>query len=255
MKKLLFTILFTILFNSFFAQIDQTEISGKTVFVYPHQEEVTSYEQYYYYYADQREVLKRDEKNRNVVSVKLVPISKKAKSSQFGKSFKSKKFLKEFGKLLEKEAFFMANVEPALNRDITPALEALPDGDYVQYFRDVPYINDRVLRYKNDLVSARFTIKNNQISGLASWFYPDGKSRKSGNYVNGSKNGYWVGLSYRQRFLSSADTRKTSLEAEITEPIFDTSRTEIEYNNGLRNGIFLEKLNQRILTSGNYKND
>ena len=63
-----------------------------------------------------------------------------------------------------------------LNVDITPTLEELPDGHYVQYYRDFPYVDKAgVLRYRNDIPAAFFQLKDNKLDGYAYWLSSFGR--------------------------------------------------------------------------------
>lgn len=102
----------------------------------------------------------------------------------------------------------LVDVSADLMKDITPALEALPEGEYVQYYRDLPYIDGKTMRYKNDVVAGYFTIRKNQLNGAAEFFYPDGKLLKQGNYENGSKTGAWKAFNYKLNFTKTSEEVK-----------------------------------------------
>lgn len=247
-----------VLFISCFvsAQVDQVTIEGKTYLVYPHQQQVQSMQEYYLNFADRKEVIKRDDRNEKIVSVTEEPITdlEKKGAIKFPKS--SKKYLKDFEQILELYPYFLVTTDNSISIDPTPALVNLPDGDYVMFYRDIPYISKRVLRYKNDIVAAYFSIRNNAISGPSTWFSADGKVVKSGNYEDSEKNGMWKTFDYTLK----PDTEykydpNESLENRFKNIPYDTNTTTFHFSNGLKNGPYTVYENKELITSGHYTND
>lgn len=190
MKQTLFLLSLVLTIFSVHAQVETTVIDGKTYYIYPFQQEVENNESRYYAFLDFKEVIKRDEKNRGIVSVDVKPLTKiqKARSPYIGMN---KKTMKTMLQWIQEDAADMIEVSDNLMKDITPALEALPDGDYVQFYRDIPYVDGKTIRYKNDIVAGYFSIRKNQLNGPAKFFYPGGQLLKEGIYLNGSKTGTW----------------------------------------------------------------
>lgn len=251
MKQLLLTFLTALCAFVSNSQIETTIIDGKTYFVYPYQEEVTSRERYYTQYADKKEILIRDDQNRKVVSVEYEDIEHTPAQIK-----NAKKASKTFIEQLEKNPVMMYDEKMSLMKDITPALEKLPDGNYVQYYRDVPYIKDRVIRYRNDIVAGYFTIKNNQLEGSATWYYVNGKKIKTGSYLLGSKQGLWSFYEYEENYEQYyADKQTAALKKESTiavKMVYDTLTEKMEFRNGIRNGKYCMLSNSDTLTSGYY---
>lgn len=245
-------------FASLFAytQTDQVTIEGKSYYVYPHQQAVTGMQDYYLNFADKKEVILRDDRNEKIVSVSealISPLEKQA-AIKFPKSYK--KYIKDFEEVLEKYPYFLVTTDNNITIDPTPALVNLPDGDYVMYYRDIPYISKRVLRYKNDIVAAFFSIKNNAITGKSTWFTPDGKTVKTGDYLNSEKTGTWHLYEYVQKMDETYTyDPKESIESRFRKIAYDTTKTTYTFLDGLKNGPFSVYQNQELMTSGNFLAD
>jgi len=239
-----------------YTQTDRVTIEGKSYYVYPHQQAVVSIQEYYLNFADRKEVIKRDERNEKIVSVSEEPITELEKKAaiKFPKSYK--KYLKDFEQVLEKYPYFMVTTDHDVSVDPTPALVNLPDGEYVMFYRDIPYISKRVLRYKNDIVAAYFSIRNNLIEGKSTWFTPEGKIVKTGDYLNSEKTGTWRLFEYVQKIDESYTyDPKESIESRLEKTVYDTVKTTFTFLDGLKNGPFSIYQNQELLTSGNFLAD
>lgn len=239
-----------------YSQTEKVIIDGKSYYVYPHQQAVVGIQDYYLNFADSKEVIKRDDRNEKIVSVTEEPITEleKKKAVKFPKSYK--KYLKEFEEILEKYPYFMVSTDNSITIDPTPSLVSLPDGDYVMFYRDIPYISKRVLRYKNDVVAAYFSIRNNVIEGNSTWYTPDGKVVKTGNYLNSEKTGPWKWFEYTQKLDETYSyDLKESLESRLQKLVYDTTKTTITFLDGLKDGSYTMHRNQELMTSGNFLAD
>ncbi len=238
------------------SQTEKVTIEGKSYYVYPHQQAIMGMQDYYLNFADTKEIIKRDERNEKIVSISLEPLTEleKKKALKFPKSYK--KYIKDFEQILELYPYFMVTTDVGITVDPTPSLLGLPDGDYVMYYRDIPYISKRVLRYKNDIVAAFFSIKNNAIQGKSTWFSPEGKIVKTGDYGNSEKTGTWKVFEYVQK-LDAENTYnpKESIENRLAKILYDTTKTTFTFLDGLKNGPFTVYENQELMTSGNYLAD
>lgn len=255
-SKFILTVILSITSLFGFTQTDKVTIEGKSYYVYPHQQAVVGMQEYYLNFADTKEVIKRDDRNEKIISINEEPVSEIEKKAaiKFPKSYK--KYLKDFEEILEKYPYFMVTTDNSIAVDPTPSLVSLPDGDYVMFYRDIPYISKRVLRFKNDIVAAFFSIRNNMIEGKSTWFTPEGKIVKTGDYRNSEKTGRWQVLEYVQKFDENYTyNSKESIESRLQKAIYDTTKTTITFLDGLRNGPFTIYENQELLTSGNFLAD
>lgn len=257
MKQTLFLLSLVLTIFSVHAQVETTVIDGKTYYIYPFQQEVENNESRYYAFLDFKEVIKRDEKNRGIVSVDVKPLTKiqKARSPYIGMN---KKTMKTMLQWIQEDAADMIEVSDNLMKDITPALEALPDGDYVQFYRDIPYVDGKTIRYKNDIVAGYFSIRKNQLNGPAKFFYPGGQLLKEGIYLNGSKTGTWKAFNYKVNFIKSYVSEKEEKSADEdgeSAIIHDTITELITFKNGIRHGAYLRTRNAQILEKGEFSED
>lgn len=236
--------------------VDQTTINGKNYLVYPHQIAVTDMSNYYLALVDSKEVIKRDELNEKIVSVTEVPLTELEKKAAQGFVKNSKKYSKGIDQLFEMDPFFLVTVIHSYDDDPTPALRPLPDGDYVIFYRDIPYIKNRVMRYKNDVPAAYISIKNNVIEGESKWYYPQGKLYMQGMYQGSEKEGEWKAFEYRENYEKTPTyDPKKSIQEQVQSIVYDTITTRINYSNGLRNGEFTVYNNQELMSLGNYTMD
>lgn len=239
-----------------FSQTEQVTIEGKNYYVYPHQQAVSGTQAYYLNFADKKEIIKRDDRNEKIVSVTEEPVTELEKKTAVSFPRSYKKYLKDFEQILEFYPYFMVTTDNSIQVDPTPALVNLPDGEYVMYYRDIPYISKRVLRYKNDVVAAFFSIKNNRIEGKSTWFTPEGKIVKTGSYQNSEKTGVWKLLEYIQKFDDSyVYNPKESIESRLAKVKYDTLKTTYTFRDGLLNGPHSIYENQELMTSGNFLED
>ncbi len=248
MKHYLLAIVCGVFSLSSQAQTETTVINGKTYYVYPHQEEGINRERYYKQFADRKEILQRDDKNRKVIEITYEEIEHNGKPA--------KKVNKRYIEELEKYPYMMYEAKNSLMKDITPALEKLPDGEYVQFYRDVPYIKDRVLRYRNDVVAGFFTVKNNQLEGVGTWYLPSGQVARKGKFVAGSKEGVWEQYSYSESYKVIQPNRASlPLDEYMASKTYDTLTTSYVFTNGIRNGEYLYKRNGAVMESGFYEDN
>ena len=83
--------------------------------------------------------------------------------------------------------------ESKLEENIVPPIDNLPDGKYVQFFEPESYVDGDTIKFDKNTISCVFYLKNNQLNGMAYWFYPYSKKcYKYGCYKNGVREGIWV---------------------------------------------------------------
>lgn len=249
MKYFLFAA-FTFVFSlTNVAQQQSFQIGDQSYFVYPFQEKVTYPNRYFKYEIETQEKIIRDSLNRYIIDRQIVPFDYVAQPSS-SRSFRKRK---KMVYLLRKEyPVALVSHEITMEQDITPSLEPLKDGAYVLFYRDVPYIDqDNVLRYKNDIVAAKFTLKSNQLDGFAVWFTPQGDTIKYGNFNNGLKQGVWHWYKYTK---NDPYSRKDKVEDYKNGHFQDTTLTIKTYVDGLANGPY-ELYEENFLSEkGFYKN-
>ncbi len=254
MKQLI--IAFLLLFaGNLQAQVEKTTINGKTYYVYPHQIELRM-GSYYQSYFNKREVITRDDRNRKVVTIEVEAVPEKDLINYDGTKIKMQKISKEEDSIFQ-TGDGLSTIRVRLEDDPTPALEKIPDGEYVMFFRDYPYIQNQTLRYKNDVPAAYFTIKNNVLDGTATWYNTSNQLVKTGNYTNGFKEGAFQLFTFEYTWNSNFDFEKTNLES-VPEEFFtktDTILESIAFHDGVKNGKYFRVKQKDTFELGWYTDD
>ena len=245
-----------------FAQTETTVWNGKTYFVYPHQLELIDVTESFLPHAEAIEVLKRDDNNQKVIDVSVRKFSKEEiafRNSYHRMTRKERETEKLIVELMSKKPDYYYYYSEEIEGDITPALTPIPDGDYVQYYRDLPYLDNGVLRFRNNVVAGVFHIKNNQLEGEAIWYNANGMLLRKGAFSGGARHGSWVFNSYTSTTYISEYNIYDGLESMrylIDHPNeYDTVIEKITYQMGLRNGPYSYQQNDLLQTTGFYKND
>ncbi len=248
MKQLITFILLTIA-STAGAQLETHIHNGKTYHVYPYQEEISFSSRSFKFGVKQEEIIHRDSLNRSIVSTEVKNVKRYIKFPK-GKEFRKSK--KTFVALRRDHPGVLINFRIPLEQDITPTLEPLPDGDYVQFYRDIPYVDkENVLRYHNDQVAAVFTLKNNQLNGFACWLTTLGDTIKAGHFQDGLKTGKWF---YNEYEFNTYLVSKPEVEKFLDGTYQDTNTVIVNYSNGLLNGPYTNIISGEIMETGSYTN-
>lgn len=245
MKKRLVILLLIVSAHPLFAQ-DRAMVNGKEHYVYPYQEEIEVPLDLFFYKMELVEAVQRDSMNRKIVEVELEIISP------------SRYYARRYTGPFKKIILGMRKVRPTmligsnlpLEKDITPYLQPLPDGEYVQYYRDIPYLDGKTVRFKNDIVCARFGLKNNLLDGPAVWYTVDGDTMKFGNFTAGEKTGAWE----HRQYSFSPPEKKPQLAKFLDHTYRNITRTNVNYVNGLLDGKMAEYRNDTLTDEGNFHN-
>ena len=252
-----FCLVFLAFTHTLFAQIETTEINGKSYLVYPMQFECQTYYDRGLIFVDKKEVIKRDEMNEKIVSVDVEPLSAKEKRYVLRSKKQYKKLVnnKQLIDLLASNKYILSSFYPKIDVEPTPALRALPDGDYVMYFRDIPYVKDRVLCYKNDIVCAYFSIKNNKINGKSTWYQPNGLLALEGSYVDNEKDGEWKVNLFVDEELTSILYSMNKKSAKLYESSKDSIYQVYHFKNGLKQGEYKIMNGNDLVLKGYFDKD
>ncbi len=135
--------------------------------------------------------------------------------------------------------FFQTPVN--LHQNITPSIDVLPDGKYIQFYEGLFALNDKgdIIPYEGQ-VAGIFYIKNNLLDGYAYWLSTAGDTIESGIYREGKREGKWT-------FYQKTDFDP----AEITDTIH-YDRITCEYKDGLLDGPYEENFNNKVRFKGFY---
>ena len=211
--KYVFLLLLVLSGSAGFAQTETAVWNGKTYYVYPHQFELMDVTEIFLPHVHSVEVLKRDDNNQKVIRTEIKKIEDEEKVDMYGYGMKrkmtkeQKQQEKKVRELLEKKPDLFYQYGSNLSQDVTPSLTTIPDGEYIQYYRDLPYLDQNILRFKNDVVAGVFTVKNNQLEGTGTWYTVNGMVIKSGDFAQGSRQGSW--------FFNSYTPKRNQVELEL----------------------------------------
>lgn len=149
--------------------------------------------------------------------------------------------------------------EVSLYENIPPALDSLPDGKYIRYYKSLPYMDLDTLKFIRNQIASIHYLKNNIPEGNAYWFTLDKQVvYKKGNYIHGKREGIWsfsrekIVISnvykYRKKHKNNYVSYENEKKRKPRPPkiIGTTLRTDIckiscVYANGMKNGIQIQK--------------
>jgi antitoxin component YwqK of YwqJK toxin-antitoxin module len=270
--SLLFTILFTSLLSVSYAQeVDTIEIEGEQYFVYPFKVKVKSHSQYSL--ALKKSTLKGHLSYKKYKELALEGLGEemtkkefkdlKKQIRKFRSRYRGERRSEEEGKHLSRRKFVKAvreNPYPLLqqryreNTDITPMLDPIPDGKYVQLYEEFCFINEKGdCEGIGNRVAGYFTMKNNTLDGEAMWVDLKGDTLKHGMFVNGIKQGEWK---FERRSLDyGISEEQADLYIERGFPDIDTLTEYITYDKGAKTGRYRRFQNSEYpIEEGAYDN-
>ena len=140
--------------------------------------------------------------------------------------------------------------------DVVPPFGNIPDGAYVQLFKDFCLVDeDGFCQEQTERVAAYFNIKDNAIDGRAVWLNLQGDTLKKGVFNNGLKEGSWEVLLPESPYArlhnwSTKTFRKSGVFTHL-----DTVVIRENYHHGILDGDYLyEEYHGGTKTIGNYSN-
>lgn len=159
---------------------------------------------------------------------------------------------KKFKKAVRANPYDFLIQRVAMDQDITPMLDPIPDGTYIQYYESFCLLQkDGSCKMINDQIAGYFTIKNNVLNGEATWVDLQGDTLKHGNFVNGLKEGEWFLIERRIGYFDEYMARAYVDEGYMD---IDTTINHTTFKNGIRNGNYSQsKGEEMLLEVGSYK--
>lgn len=193
-KKLLFLSLILTSSLQTFSQTSQQTTESLKRLVYPYPKKI-SIQNNYYALASKPEIKRWIDEKFKKNEFDTLKSTRKSKFKFFArkKSSLNRKYSSDLLSYLRKNpVVFIGNVEINTTFDIIPPLDALPDGDYVQYFDTVLLVNEqKKIKACSNRIAASFSLKNNLLHGEVVIFNFFGDTLKHGFYENGLKTGFW----------------------------------------------------------------
>lgn len=152
-------------------------------------------------------------------------------------------------KIIRANADKFYNSKPYMDNDVPPALDALPDGKYVQYFEQYYKLDKKgVVRFDKHKIAGMFTLKDTKLDGPAVWFNPAGDSIKYGRFDNGSKEGPWtIAVFEKTDFRTTAEYEKFV----ASKPNYATFTSH--FSKGVREGAYLGMEGKSVTAKGFFK--
>lgn len=142
----------------------------------------------------------------------------------------------KFKKAVRKNPYPLLTQKYRPDKDITPVLDQVPDGKYVQYY-DTYCLMDKkgMCEWIDSAVAGRFTIKNNLLHGEATWVGLTGDTLKHGWFLNGVKEGRWTITRHNNLQMTEEQA-----ELYITRgyPDMDIVHQVFDFKNGAKNGTY-----------------
>lgn len=163
------------------------------------------------------------------------------------KIFRSKKFKEA----IRSNPYPFLQQNQSLDQDITPMLDPIPDGKYIQYYEPFCLIQeDGTCKEVSDQIAGYFTMKNNALHGEATWVNMEGDSIKQGTYDMGLKIGEWQMvyqyLGYFDEYAAEEFMETGAIDVEYSKQL-------ITFNNGVMEGPFLKLVtDEKVIEKGMY---
>jgi len=247
--------------SSYAQEVDTIEIEGEQYFVYPFKAEVKihslysqglrkstlkgrlSYKKYQQLALDGLgdEMTKKEFKQLKKGIRKFQSNYKKEKrKNREGKHLLTRKFTKA----IRKNPYPLLQQRFRENTDLTPMLDPIPDGKYVQLYEEFCFINEKGdCEGATDLVAGYFTMKNNALDGEAVWIDLKGDTLKHGWFVDGIKVGEWKFERRTLNYLLTEDEAEVYIERGF--PDMDTLVEYITFDKGAKTGSYRRFLNSK----------
>lgn len=267
----LFTLLivFSISAASFAQEVDSIELNGERYYVYPFNIGVSTHSQYYsamkgsnfsndlsflmYQSAVEAEmnetVTKKDYKRFKREMRRYSDYDMEGGRDEY------KHLNNKFYKAVRKNPYPLLQQRFRENNDITPILDPIPDGNYVQFYDEFCLIDEkgRCIESEQRIVAGYFTMKNNVLEGEATWVDLQGDTLKHGWFVNGAKEGEWR---FERRFVDYAiEEDQADLYIERGYLNMDTIVEFYTYRKGAQDGPYRKFENSVYATEeGEYTN-
>ena len=263
-KLLLLHIFLLTTFWGFTQRILKDTFNNEVLYVYPFGNDIAVHSNYYL-------AEKKISRNRNTYKQYYINLfgenynkkdfrkSKKLLAlnsfSRRNKNTQANYFNGKFKKAVRQNPFPLLENRYTLENDIIPCLDEIPDGKYIQYFKDYyPMGQNGKIVYEEKCVAGIFFIKNNLLDGEAIWYNVKGDVLKKGRFEKGLKVGKWLLETRKVEYNLSAENVR--LYCERGYPQIDTIREIVHFDQGLKNGHYSFFLNSaNPIFEGTFKNN
>lgn len=189
------------------AQVDSMLHNGEYVYIYPFKKEVKIHADYWELVDDKEFFLDYNnyfdlfsgnfmferESFQNAKTSRRKKELQKELADSWKRILRGRGFGPGLTKSLRKQPgeLLIANYE--MGQDLLPPFGNIPNGKYVQLFETFCVVDEKG-NCQSDVqrIAGIFDIKNNALDGHAVWLNFNGDTLKTGNFVNGLKEGEWL---------------------------------------------------------------
>ncbi len=261
LNKYLVSIVLLFCFSAAGQKVDTMTINGETYLVYPFKRE-NFVQNDYFRTIDLNEMLEFSYRHYRMeifseygeeLTLEEFKDLMKAINPRKMKHYDGRKYLgKKFIKAVRKNPYPLLEPRYLLNNDLTPSLDPIPDGKYVQLFEKFCVVDEKG-RCSNEVrIAGYFSIKNNLLDGEAYWLNMQGDTLKQGLFVNGLKEGEWR---VEKRSTDYSLTEKNvDKYIERGFPDADTTIIICNYKNGSKTGNYQRYFSSKYpIEEGEYK--
>ncbi len=226
--------------------LDSMMWNGKQYYIYPFKQSVAVHRDYYrvmkgigikmYSYRAYLELMEDDEErfmSRREYK-KFMRSMVRFDGSDDRKHIKSRKFKKA----VRANPYPMLEQRYSMNSDVVPALDPIPNGEYIQLYESVCIMDSKgeCNHVDTNFIAGFFSMKNNTLHGEAVWINFQGDTLKHGWFEDGLKTGQW--MLDRRRLAYALSERDVDLYIERGYPKMDTTIEYITYARGVQNGSY-----------------
>lgn len=146
------------------------------------------------------------------------------------------KMKKKYKKQVRKQASNLFRTGMHYNQTITPSMDPIPDGKYVQFYKNIFNLdaNGDILPDTTH-IAGFFELKNNLLHGFSYWLSTSGDTIEQGYFSEGKRVGKWT-------FNENDDFWTWNLKNG-----FSYDKTSYEYKDGLQDGEYISYFNDTLI--------
>lgn len=146
------------------------------------------------------------------------------------------KIKKKYKKLVRKQASSLFSTSMHYNTTITPSMDPIPDGKYVQFYKKIFNLeaNGDIIPDTTH-VAGVFQLKNNLLDGFSYWLSTSGDTIEQGYFSEGKRVGKWL-------FNENDNFWIWNLKHG-----FNYDKSSYEYKDGLQDGEYIKYFNDTLI--------
>lgn len=230
-----FLYILSFIFSVFsYSQVDSVILEGKQFYIYPHsaQEPFVTID----FYKDIRyeKTRKRDSLSVNLWQWQVNSFTIDSSRFQYTYNFPVDIEMAERFPYAYYDNNIRSSNSQLFETEIPPIYDKIPDGDYIQYYKRLPYRHGDTLKFNYEAIAAKFHIEENQLHGPAVYYHYNGDTSKYGNYELGLKQGEWKAFTH---YFDVDNLQKNSDDIDQIKLPLQSATTN--FNKGLEQGTYV----------------